>query len=136
MRMGAPVAICPPLRREGGFNLHHCCTQMLKHMADDRIILDQKAITLDLAGGMTIADMPCELDQITSDFQQWLKSCNNFNSLSIGQCKSVTMIQRCRLRQIHQKTCAFGCFKNLAAQESVLIKQQAAVTGMRPSARF
>ena len=62
---------------------------MLKHMANDRIVLDQKAITLDLARGMAIADMPRELDKIASDFQQWLGSCYNFDHLIVGQCKCV-----------------------------------------------
>jgi hypothetical protein len=40
---------------------------MLKHMTNDGIVLDQEAITLDLAGGMAIADVPRQLHQITGD---------------------------------------------------------------------
>jgi len=78
------MAIGTTLRHEGGFNLRHFCTQMLKHMAYDRIVLDKKAIPLDLARCMAIADMPCELDQITGDFQQWFGRSDDFNGLTVG----------------------------------------------------
>jgi hypothetical protein len=119
--MGAPVAIGTTLRREGGFNLRHCCAQMLKHMAYDSVVLDQKAIPLNLARGMAIADVPCELDQITGDFQQWLGSRDDLNHLTVCQCERVAIVQRGRMCKIHQKTRAFDSFENLAAQKSVFI---------------
>ena len=57
---------------------------MLKHMAYDGVVLDQKAIPLYLARSMAIADMPCELDQITGDFQQWLGRSDDFNGPTVG----------------------------------------------------
>jgi hypothetical protein len=53
-------------------------------MAYDGVVLDQKAIPLNLARGMAIADMPCELHQITGDFQQWLGRSDDFNGLTVG----------------------------------------------------
>jgi hypothetical protein len=115
MRMGTPMAIGTTLWRKGGFNLRHCCTQMRKHMSNNRVVLDQKAITLDLARSMTISDMPCELHKIASDFKQWLRSSDDRNRLTVCQCERVAIVQRCRMCKIYQKTCTLDSFENLAA---------------------
>jgi hypothetical protein len=94
---------------------------MLKHMAYHGVVLDQKAIPLNLARGMAIADMPCELYQITGDFQQWLGRSDDFNGLTVGHSERVSIVQRGRMCKIHQKTRTLDSFENLAAQKSVFI---------------
>jgi hypothetical protein len=61
MRMGAPMTICTTLRHEGRINSVYGGPKMLKHMSNHGIVLDQELITLDLAGCVAIADVPCEL---------------------------------------------------------------------------
>ena len=114
MRMGAPMAIGTALWREGGLYLSRC-PQMFKHMTNDRIVLDQQAIALDLAGGVTIADMPRQLHQITGDFQQWLGAATT-SITSPSASKSVAVIQRCGVRRSTKRLAPLTVLKPCGAK--------------------
>jgi hypothetical protein len=55
------MTICTTLRHEGRINSVYGGPKMFKHMSNHGIVLDQELITLDLAGCVAIADVPCQL---------------------------------------------------------------------------
>ena len=69
------------------------CPEVFEHMSNHRVVLDQQTLFFNLAGRMTIADVPCELHQVTPHLQQCFLSRNDFDKAPIVQLERIPMIQ-------------------------------------------
>ncbi len=56
--MSAPVAVCAAFGGKGPEHLLDARTKLFKHVFHDVIALDEDMIALDLARGVTVADVP------------------------------------------------------------------------------
>ena len=136
VRMGAPVPIGAAFGREGLFNLAHIGAKAFQHGADDVIALNQQALGLDLTGGVAVADMPGKPDQFRAarvaccHFQQRLGGGGDGDLAAVFENQNPAVIQRGRLRQVHQQPgTGFGA-QNLAAQEPRFVIQNPPVPGL------
>lgn len=125
MRMGPAMTIGTSLRRERLIYLDEGRAQMFQHVSDNLVTLDQKSVSLDLAGRVSIADMPGQPWKfVASDFQKILGSSDNLDAPAVFKDERLTMIQRSRLGKVDQKAKPAGRSQNLTAQEPVFVCQR------------
>lgn len=62
--MGASVAIGTAFGGEGQGSFLAFRAHVAEHMGDDRIVLDQQAVGLNLAGRMAVANMPANAREV------------------------------------------------------------------------
>jgi hypothetical protein len=103
----ALVRIGAALRIEWRLDLDRSGTQPLHHRLDHVIAPDAQAFRRDLRRQMSIAEMPCDANQVlrilAADFHQRLGRRNHFDQPAIIKHQCVTASQRDRMFQIEQE---------------------------------
>lgn len=128
MAMGAAVAIGAAFGREGLDHLAHGRADPAQHVQKHVIALDQKPRLFDLAGRVTVADMPGEPGQIGArDLQQGFGRGLHDNAAPVFQHDQIALGQRGRMGQIQQEGEPAIADQPLAAQEPRIIVKRHAV---------
>ena len=124
--VGPSVTIGTALWREGCGDLLDGGSEVFEHMHDDRVVLDEQVIPLDLAGGVAVADMPGEPGEIRAgNAGKHLFGRDNANQRAGVEFKRIAVVERCGLRQVDKEgQPAFGR-ELAAAQEPVGIVKAA-----------
>ena len=124
MSVGAPLPIGTAFGREGFDNLDHVGADQDQHPGDDMVTLDQKAPRFDLAGGVTIADVPGKARHVGAlHLQQRLRRRTHGDPPAIVQTEHIPRIERGGPFQIDQKGMARIADQTPAPQEARVIGQ-------------
>ena len=122
VRMRAPVPVCATFGRERLGHLRHFCPEVLQHMADHLVLLDQQTGVFDLARCMPVADVPCQLDKVfAGDGKERFLGGDHFDQASVLKHKRVAVAQRRGVFQIDQHSFIVHGFNHFAAQKPFII---------------
>lgn len=92
-----------------------------QHVVHDLVLPDDDPVWFDLARGMSIADMPGQLDQWASDLQQLFGGGLDRDQAAIGQNKGVALIHADRLGKIGQDCRTGHGQQPFAADQAVFV---------------
>lgn len=122
MPMRPADAIGPTFGNERFRDLGHLRAQTTQHVGHDRVLADQEASVFDLAGGVTVADMPGEPDQIAAtDLDQVFLGSDHFDQGTVFQNEAIPVLQRDCFRQIHEDRLVMHGVQNFAPQKPRLV---------------
>ncbi len=136
MAKSSAMAIGAALGRERAVRFGHVCAKAGQHVGKDVIPADDKAVVMDLAGGVTVADMPGQPRKTgAAHLDQGLVRRTYGNEASLAG-QRIAFIQADRFGKIDQKITAALKRQSLAAQDARLVIESHLADGdARPMAR-
>ena len=124
--MGAAKAVRAPFRQEWFNHMLDLPTQLIDHMLDNVITLDQEPSGFDLAWGMPIADVPRQTGEVWPSNGGKLL-CLRFvcYEAPIREAQVHAMLKADRFFEIHEEVRAAIAREPFPAQETAIIIQRA-----------
>lgn len=104
------MAIGAALRVEGLVDLANLRPQSPQHVGQDMIALDEQPVRLDLAGGVSVSEMPGQPREVmAADLQEVLLGRDHLDQPSVLEFERIALAKAGRRGQVHEKVLPSGC---------------------------